>query len=288
MRQALQRPNISLTARIARPADYNLIARLCRRAVGSGDYVLRILEETIAQKQLFLAWTNGELVGMVNFQKCIDGAGWLAMGRTDPEWQRRGVALFLQQQIADHARRIGIRYLRLWVLSNNRPSLLAAVKGGFRPVCEAARISRRTQAKRTAQQPHLHGSTSTKSLNALLSSDYLSKMNGYFGYKRHFVKATEKLFKALAARGELYSNEGTCFIFTKPEIAFGRRSSSFTLLDGPVSSSLEQVKKIAKGYGALMLGSYVPYDQHLLSMARTAGFSRNPWGKHCIVFEKRI
>jgi GNAT superfamily N-acetyltransferase len=284
----MQQPNISLIARIAKPSDYSLVARLCRRAVGSGDYVLRILEETIAERQLFLAWSNSELVGMVNFQKGVDGSGWLSMGRTDPEWRRRGVALFLQQQIAVHARRNGIRYLRLWVLSNNRPSLLAAMKGTFRPVCEAAHLSRRTQVKRSAQQSRLHGSTSSKSLNSLLSSAYLSKMNRYFGYKRHFVKASENLLKRLAERGELYSNEETSFIFTKPEIAFGRRYSSFTLLDGSASSSLEQVKRIAKGYGALMLGSYVPYDQHLLSVAGTAGFSRDPWGKHCIVFEKKI
>ena len=250
--------------------------------------MLRTLEETIAKRELFLAWTNGELVGMVNFQKCIDGSGWLAMGRTDPEWRRRGIALFLQQQIAHQARRVGIRYLRLWALSNNKPSILAAVKGGFQPVCEAARVSHRTQAKRRAQQSRLHDSTSSKSLNSLLSSAYLAKMNGYFGYKRHFVKATEKLLRRLAQRGELFSDEETCFILTKPEIAFGRRYSSFTLLDGSVSSSLEQVKKMAEGYGPLMLSSYVPYNWHLLSVARTAGFRREPWGKHCIVFEKKI
>ena len=284
----MQQPNLSLTARVARPSDYNIVARLCRRAVGPGDYVLRIVEETIAKKQLFLAWTNGELAGIVDFEKCIDGSGWLAMGRTDPKWRRRGVAVFLQEHIAVHARRSGIRYLRLWALSNNRPSLLAAMKGGFRPVCEAAHVSRRTQGKRSTQQLHLKDPTYPKSIKSLLSGKYLGKMNGYLGYKRHFVKATEKLLARLAERGELYSDEEASFILTKPEIAFGRRSRSFALLDGSASSNLERVKKTTKGFGPLMLRSYVPYDWHLLSVARTAGFRREPWGKHCIVFEKKI
>jgi len=281
-------PNITLIARIAKPSDYNLVARLCKRTVGSGDYVLRILGETIAEKGLFLAWSNGKPVGMVNFEKCIDGSGWLAMGRTDPEWRRRGVALFLQQQIAVHARRNGIRYLRLWILSNNRPSLLAAMKGGFQPVCEATHISGSMRVKRSAEQTRLLGSASSKSLKSLLTGAYLSKMNGYFAYKWHFVKATEKLLKRLAEGGELYSDGRTSFILTKPETAFGHRYSSFALLDGSAAPNLRQVERIAKGYGALILGSYLPYDRHLLSVVGRTGFRRDSWGKHCIVFEKKI
>lgn len=81
--------DIPLIARIAKPSDYKLVARLCRRAVGPGDYVLQILREVIADRGLFLAFGNGELVGMANFEECIDGSGWLSMGRTDPDWRRR-------------------------------------------------------------------------------------------------------------------------------------------------------------------------------------------------------
>ena len=250
--------------------------------------MLRILRETIAEKGLFLAWSNGKLVGIANFEKCIDGSGWLSMGRTDPQWRRRGVALFLQQQITVHARRKGIPCMRLWILSNNSPSLLTAKKGGFRPVCEAAHVSFSTQVKRGSAQPHLHRSTSSESLKSLLSRDYLSKMNGYFGYKWHFVKASEKLLKRLAEKGELYSDGERSFILTKPEIAFDRYYSSFTLLNGSAGSSLRQVKKIAEHYSALRLGSYLPYDRHVLTVARRTGFRRDPWGKHCIVFEKKI
>jgi len=114
------------------------------------------------------------------------------------------------------------------------------------------------------------------------------KMNGYFAYKWHFVKANEKLLKRLAEEGELYSVGETSFILTKPEIAFHGRFSSFTLLDDSAVSNLRQVMDIAKGYGPVMLGSYLPYDRNLLSGAQRNGFRRDSWGEHCIVFEKRI
>lgn len=100
---------VRFRASIASPSDYRLVARLCRRAVGPGDYVLSILREVIRDKELFLAWNGVELVGMTNFDECVDGSGWLSMARTDPDWRGRGVALFLQRQIAAHARRRGNR-----------------------------------------------------------------------------------------------------------------------------------------------------------------------------------
>lgn len=279
---------ILLTARIAKPSDYKLVARLCRRAVGPRDYVLQILREIIADGGLFLAFSNGELVGMANFEECIDGSGWLSMGRTDPDWRRRGVALYLQQHVATYARRKGIRRLRLWVLSNNRPSLHASMKAGFRPVCEAMHVSSRVRVKHRRQHIRPLHSTSRKFLRSLLRSPYLSKMNGYFAYKWHFVKASEELLERLLEKGELYADKKSGFVLTKPEMSFGDRYSAFTLLHGSAASNLQKVKAVAKGYGHLFLGCYLPYDLHLLSVARKTGFRRDRWAKHCIVFEKRI
>jgi len=113
-------------------------------------------------------------------------------------------------------------------------------------------------------------------------------MNGYFAYKWHFVKASPELLEKLIEKGELYENDGVSFILTKPEIHFGHRYSSFTPLIGSAASNLQQIKTLAKSYGPITLGSYLPYDGHLLSVARKNGFRRDNWGNHCIVFEKRI
>ena len=65
--------DFSLEVSVARPSDYKAISRLCRRAVGPGDYVLWNLREAINDRGLFLAWVGDQLVGMTNFDKCVDG-----------------------------------------------------------------------------------------------------------------------------------------------------------------------------------------------------------------------
>jgi len=274
-------------ATIARQRDRSLVARLCRRAVGPSDYVLRILTQTIAHGGLLLAWNGAELVGMTNFERCIDGSGWLNMARTDPAWRSRGVATFLQHQAAAHAKRRGITTLRLWALSNNKASINACKKGGFRQVCEAAHVSSNLRGKKRRSWKY-SGSTSQMQLDSILKSRYLSMMNGYIGHKWHFVKLTKPLLKRLENEGELYVTEDCALLITKPETRFGTPQSSLTILTGPITKALLEAKNIAGWLGARVLSSYIPYAPYQLSAAKKLGFRRNPWGKHCLVFEKRI
>jgi hypothetical protein len=225
---------------------------------------------------------------MTNFDRCVDGSGWLSMARTDPKWRRTDVALFLQGKIADYAKRSGSSFLRLWTLSPNTASKLACLKGGFKPVCEAAHISCVFRGKRRRKTRAPLRNLSEATLKSLLMSGNVSKMHGYLGYKWHFVKANRELLLKTAGRGELYQCEETSFMLTKPEQRFHARRSTLTLLTGYVGRSLLTAKKLAKDLGADSLSSYIPHDSYTLRTAGKAGFRLDDWGKHCIVFEKRI
>ena len=91
----------------------------------------------------------------------------------------------------------------------------------------------------------------------------------------------------LLRKGELFFDEESAFILTKPTISFGEPYSSFTILNGSVASSLRTIKHTAAGFGRLWLGGYLPYNAYVLRKAREVGFRRDPWARHCIVFEKR-
>lgn len=275
------------TATIARPSDFRSIVRLCRRAVGPRDYVLLFLRGAVAEKGLFLAWKGQELVGMTNFEKCIDGSGWLSMARTDPAWRRTGVAVFLQKRIASHAQRRRITTLRLWTSARNKPSLNAIKKGGFRMICEAAQISCNIRSKTRRQVIRPLGRLSEAQPESLLKSRYLSQMNGYMAYKWHFVDANKTLPKLLHRR-ELYKLGGSTFALARTERVFGRVGFSATLVDGPVTVSLRNSKETARLLGAQVIRAYVPYDRYLLNAARRIGFRTAPWGRHCLVFERKI
>ena len=271
-------------ARIATPLDREKISRLCVRAMGQDDYVLRILDSVIASGGLLLAFQGAELVGISNFSKNIDGTGWLGMARTDPDWRRKGVALLLQKAIAEHARKLGIRALRLFVLSTNTPSIRATLKGGFREVSDAGHVSRAIEgylsetddAKIPADYP----------LESLLGSRYLSKMNGYFGHSWSFVRADHAVLEKV--RSQTYSVDDCVFIVSQPEMLEAHPHIEFALLEGSFKRGLRAAMKTCSLLGAESVGSFIPYEPYLLSIARNQGFKGDPWGWHSIVFEKKI
>jgi len=281
-------PHLQLTARIAKSSDFRQVARLCRRAGGPRDYVLSVLRTAIASGGLFLAWSNSELVGMTNFEKCIDGSGWLSMARTDPDRRRSGVAIFLQKQITTHAKKRGITTLRLWTSSRNTPSIRASMKGEFKQVCEAAHIS--YHFKMTGKNPAIHpcSQVSDAQLNTFLNSEYLSQMNGYLAYNWHFVKANKRLFKMILRRAELYTIGGAVFILTRPRKAFGKRATGLSFLVGKVTDSFTRSKDVAKALGVQVMGAYIPYNRYQLRTAMELGFRREHWGHHCLVFERNL
>ncbi len=134
---------MKFTTRKATILDYRSIVRLCRRAVGPPDYVTSILKYLITDGGLLLAFCEENLVGITNFERCIDGSVWLGQARTDPSWRRKGVAMVLQRAVARSARKEGIKVIRMWVLERNLPGNAVSEKGGFRPVCELVHLRRR-------------------------------------------------------------------------------------------------------------------------------------------------
>jgi Acetyltransferase (GNAT) family len=281
-------PHLQLTARVAKPSDLQLVAKLCRRAAGPRDYALSILREKIASGGLFLAWKDSELVGMTNFEKCVDGSGWLGMARTDPDWRRSGVAIFLQGQIAAHAKKGGVTILRLLASARNTPSIGAIMKGEFRQVCEAAHIS--YHFKKTGKNTSISSCSriSEAKLDTFLNSEYLSQMNGYLAYNRRFVKANYRLLKIILRRGEVYTMGGASFILTRPRKIFGERATNLSLLAGKVTDSYKRSKDAGKALGVRVMGGYIPYNRYQLRAARELGFRIERWGQHCLVFERKI
>ena len=284
----MEQTQTQFKARIARRRDLQAVARLCRRAVGPRDYVLQILSETINGNGLFLAYQGDKLAGITNFERCIDGSAWLSMARTDPTVRRRGIALFLQQQIATHAKRKGISKLRLWTANTNKPSIKAIRKGGFKQVCEAAHISYHLRSGKLSSPVRPLNRASQIELTSILQSKYLSQMNGYFAYEWHFVEASEPLLKLLLQRREMYSAGDSVFILTRPRRIFGDFETSLTIMTGTVTGSLRDSVGIANSLGARYVGAYIPHNRYLLRTAARLGFRSEHWGKHCLLFEKAI
>ncbi|HKW04013.1 MAG TPA: GNAT family N-acetyltransferase [Nitrososphaerales archaeon] len=269
-------------SRIATKADYRAVRRLCIRAVGEDDYVIPRLRNVISHGGLFLAFSGKELVGMSNFSVTLDRAGWFGMVRTDPLWRRQGVAIFLQKVKTRHARKLGIRKLRMFILSANGPSLGASKKGGFRRVGESAHMTKQFQMK-GVRAKYLFGSN-----DSLMRSTYVAKMNGYFAYDGTFVKMDSKVVEELERRREVYSTRGSTFILNSVDEFEVGRHREFALLGGSFEAGLKDIVRTASSLGSSSVGTFIPYENYLISKARKFGFVSDDWGWHCILFEKRI
>jgi GNAT superfamily N-acetyltransferase len=282
-----------LQARLAKPSDYPSLVQLCRRAVGPDDYVLHYMRDVIRGRGLFLAFHRQELVGMTNIERCIDGSGWLGMARTDPSSRRQGVAIFLQKTIAEHARKRGIRMLRLWTLSTNGPAIHACIKGGYKPVCRAVHASQRLWRRKTLRRFSPSMNISTRLVDEILRSRYLSRMNGYMPYKWHFIEPDPNVLRRAAKSRNFYNIGETAFLLSIPDFAAWDTKrqtlhSEFTLLDGPAEDSFSTVRGAAQSIRVGYLGAYLPLDRRLLEKAQAAGFRKDAWADHCIVFEKEL
>ena len=87
---------------------------------------------------------------------------------------------------------------------------------------------------------------------------------------------------------EVYRSDESVMIVRKPERRFGKLQSNFTLLEGGVTASLRGVKEVATGLGAEIARGYIPYNRYQLRAAKRIGFRQARWGKHCLVFERKL
>ena len=277
-------------SRIAAASDYAMIRKLCVRAVGPEDYVLGILKDVIERGRLFLVFSKGnELIGMSNFTPVFDKSGWLGMARTDPEWRGLGVAQFLQKKSASFARERGIRKLRFFVVSTNSASLRAAVKGGFKVVAEATHVSFKTNkisqsTVNTEIKEDEENGSGILDYDSTSDSTYLRRMNGYIGYGYAFVKGNKRNLAQIRKRGEMHSFPDGTFVFTQPEA----RRGEFSIITGTTTESLTKILHISKGLKVSSVGGFIPYDRGIINSAEKIGFHPDTWGRHLIVFEKKI
>ena len=272
-----------LTSRIARRSDYEKVARLCRRAVGPRDYVLSELDHVIDDGRLFLAFEGKELVGISHLTELLDNIGWLGMARTDPDWRGKGVAQFLQRNIATYERKRGIKRLRMFILETNTSSIRAVQKGGFKPVCDVSYVSRRV--KRASKTQPI--TSNRPSIQSLPKSQYVSVLNGYFGYGWQILRASRDVFKKIVDKDSIYMGHGTTILFTNVKESQDDLQA-FTLLDGPVGKGLKQAIEIGSQLGCKYVGTFLPYDLRAIKTAKKLGFLQSSWGWHMVVFEKKI
>jgi hypothetical protein len=223
---------------------------------------------------------------MSSFTGIFDKSGWLGMARTDPDWRGKGVAQFLQKSIAKYARKRGIRTLRFFVLSTNTASLRAASKGDFKPVAHATHVTCDVTKSKflSKNQAVTESASGLVDIKQMLHSNYVLKMNGFLRYGYAFVRANQTNLAYIKNKKELYCNGKSSFILTRTGAGHGE----FCVLTGKLRESLLKILRAAKEMRLRKLGGFIPHDYRMIRVSKNVGFKQDSWGKHSIVFEKRI
>ncbi|HZY93475.1 MAG TPA: GNAT family N-acetyltransferase [Candidatus Bathyarchaeia archaeon] len=279
---------MKFTARTAMDEDYRSIVGLCRRAIGPRDYVISILKYLIADGGLLLAFHERELVGITNFEKCIDRSAWLGQARTDPSWRRKGVAVFLQRAVSTEARKRGLKTVRMWVRGGNLPAIGAGEKGGYTPVCELVHLRKRIRSLRGPITRPMKSIDRTFAISTLWSSPILQASNGYLAHSWHIIRPNPSSLMTIAGRGEFYSGKDGLFIFSQSEKWSRRFYPSLSVLRGPIRDVLKAVAGIPHVGKSRTLGTYAPNDPFIVRNLIRNGFKIDDWGDRCIVYEKRL
>ncbi len=184
--------------------------------------------------------------------------------------------------------------LRFLVNSSNTPSIRAAIRGGFRPICETAHVSFSLRKKHSSRRKQIRPLRLSNSdvASIISSSSYLARLNGYLGYGWHFEKATVPVIRNASQKGRVYASDGlkNVFLLGCAEIWDPFRDhGEFFILNGALGKTLDMIKEYGASIKLDSIGTFLPYNSYLIRTAvRENSFQLDPWADHGIIFERKI
>ncbi|HEU5299265.1 MAG TPA: GNAT family N-acetyltransferase [bacterium] len=261
--------------------DIPALRALCRAAVGSDDYVLGFLRSMVEGREAVAVEVSGQLVAMGGVTECADRALWIGQLRTHPGFRRRGYATMLLEHARLRALREGRPALRLFTgLRNPSRSLYRAY--GF---LEVAAFTRRAARALTAQAGRLRADPGSRALHGLWrESAYARAGHGYLAYRWHMLPLTLPTLRMLGRRGQVLVDGRTAVLAWAEE---GERAAFASVLAGD-PEGLRTARSAAGLLRRRTVEVFLPMEARILRWAEEAGYRRASWGRHLMLYERRI
>jgi len=119
-----------LKIRKAKKADKDQILSFCHHTFRWGDYIDRVWDKWLAEKNLFAIEQNGKAIGICN-AGISPNQVWIEGIRINPDFRRKGYASRLVIEAESLARRKRLGISRMIIADNNKRSLSMAKKLGY-------------------------------------------------------------------------------------------------------------------------------------------------------------
>jgi len=268
--------------RIATSEDLSQIADLCRAAVGADDYVLRYLDEMLGGRTVVVVEEGGRIGAMAGLTECADRALWIGQMRTHPGYRRRGFARMLLEHARTRAVREARPALRLWAGGHNIASRTLFETTGFREVASFTRMT--APALRGRAQRSDMDTRGRRAYRMWRQGLYRRAGAGYLAYEWHFLPVSLRTTQMLAARGQVFISGRAAVAAWVEE---GDKTAYASILSGG-RAGLVAARRIAGWHRRRRVEVFLPRHRTILAWASQAGFVPAAWGRHAVLYERRV
>jgi GNAT superfamily N-acetyltransferase len=173
--------------RKAKSKDKDQILSFCQHTFRWGDYIDRVWDEWLAEKNLLAIEQNGKAIGICNAEISPNQV-WIEGIRINPDFRRKGYATRLVIAAERLARRKKLGISRMIIADNNKRSLSMAKKLGYHIEDKWWLYNLSPKKQKTAAKI----ATSPKGLDELIQSSTFSESWNWFSLDK---KILSKLVK---------------------------------------------------------------------------------------------
>lgn len=169
--------------RQAKNNDKQQILSFCKNTFRWGDYIDRVWDKWLAEKNLLAIETNGNAVGICN-AAISSNQVWIEGIRINPDFRRKGYASALVMRAEMLARRKNLRISRMIIAKNNKRSLSMAKHLGYHIEDIWALYNVLPKRKKTKARI----ASKSKGLEELIQSDTFSESWNWFSLEPRILK----------------------------------------------------------------------------------------------------
>lgn len=156
--------------RRAKKSDKEQILSFCHHTFRWGDYIDRVWDKWLAEKNLFTIEEKGKAVGICN-AAISPNQVWIEGIRINPDYRRNGYASKLVLKAEDIAKKRKLQFSRMIIADNNKRSLRMARSLGYHIEDKWWLYNLNPKKQSTTAKI----ATSTKNLKSLIQSDTYSE-----------------------------------------------------------------------------------------------------------------
>lgn len=200
-----------LVFRKARMEDKENILNISKTVWDGEDYLPNIYEKWVKDKkgEFTIAELDGDVIGCAKFTALRDNEYWLEGIRVNEKYRGLGIGKKITSYYLDKAKNTGYKSLALSTYIENYESIKIIEKFGFENTTKFKLYYHDTNEQLMNSKVYERVDNFDQ-VRYILSSNELSKRNGYLAFDWTFVKATEDLLKELIEDGSVYmlKNDG--------------------------------------------------------------------------------